>query len=432
MFAWAESNNTTTVTMSAVDLIKKAGDLVYAGDYDRAQEILVKMPQTNNLSVEIERWYLLAQMEQKKGNIDEAIRIYRKILDDQPDLAKIRYELAICYMMKHQWYRADYHLRLAMAGKDIPDEIRQRMMYLRYIARQNKRWNAWFNFGAAPDNNVNQASGGEETIINEWGEFSRVLPEPERAFGYNFILGGNYEFVLSDKWRWKNEANIYTNIYNKHKFDDLYLAAATGPRYIWERGDVWLAGVATRRWYGWDKYNWSVGGKIDSHYDWSRKLSSGLTLRVMDNKYDEYGEYMNGQTYSVSPHVSYSFDASKYFILFGGVDRDTAREDAYANWRYSIGLGFGVELPLGFRLYLEPSFSWMNYDGPRWAVKNHSFAKITERDFMQRYAASISNHKFDIWGFVPTITVSYTKRDSNIAAREYEKWSAEFTMRQRF
>ncbi len=432
MISWAESNKSKTVTMTAVDAVKLAGDMVYDGDYDRAQDILVKMPQTNSLPVEIERWYLLAQIEQKKGNIDEAIRIYRKILDDQPDLAKIRYELAICYMLKHQWYRADYHLRLAMAGKDIPDEVKQRMMYLRYVARQNKRWNLWFNFGAAPDNNVNQASGGEEYIQNEWGEFYRVLPKPEKAIGYNFLLGGNYEFKLSENWRWKNEGNIYTNVYNKHKFDDLYLSGATGPRYIWEKGDVWLAGIIGRRWYGWDRYNWSYGGKIDTHYDWSRKISSGLSLRFMNNIYDEYGEYMNGQTYSVMPHVSYSFDASKYIILFGGVDRDTAKSDMYANWRYNIGTGFGAEIPWGFGVYFEPSFSWTNYDGPRWAVKDYHFAQIKEHDFMQRYAVSLSNNKIDIWGFVPTVTVSYTRRDSNIHEREYEKWTTEFTMRQRF
>lgn len=432
MVSWAESHETKTVTMSALDAVKMAGDFVYTGDYDKAQDLLVKMPQTNSLPVEIERWYLLAQIEQKKGNIDEAIKIYRKILDDQPDLAKVRYELAVCYMIKHQWYRADYHLRLAMTGQDIPEDVRQRMMYLRYVARQNKRWNAWFNFGAAPDNNVNLAAGGEEYIINEWGEFKRVLPKPEKAVGYNFLLGGNYEFHLSQHWRWKNEGNIYTNIYNKHKFDDLYLSASSGPRYIWEKGDVWLAAIAGRRWYGWDRYNWSYGAKLDTRYDWTRKISSGLSLRVMNNIYDEYGEYMNGQTYSVSPYVSYFYDASKYIVLFTGVDRDTAKDDIYANWRYNAGIGFGAEIPWGFGIYLEPSFSWVNYDGTRWAVKDYAFSQVTERDFTQRYAVSLSNNKIDVWGFVPTLTVSYTKRDSNIHAREYEKWTVEFTMRQRF
>ena len=420
------------ITMSALDAVKLAGDFVYAGDYDRAQQILVMMPQTKNLPVEIERWYLLAQIEQRKGNFDEAIKIYRKILDDQPDLVKIRYELALCYMAKHQWYRADYHLRLAMAGTDIPPDVRKAMMYYRWVARQNKRWNAWFNFGAAPDNNVNMASGGEETIINNWGEFTRVLPEPERAFGYNFVLGGNYEFRLGENWRWKNEANIYSNIYNKHKFDDLYLSASTGPRYIWQNGDVWLAAVGARRWYGWDRYNWSAGGRMDTHLDLTRRLGVGLSLRTMNNRYDEYGEYMDGMSYMVLPQVTYSFDASKYMILFGGVERTTAKDDIYANWRYSVGLGIGAEIPWGFTVYLEPSFSWMNYDGARWAVHNYHFEQITERDFTQRYAVSVSNNKFDFWGFVPTITVSYTRRDSNIHSREYDKWSAEFTMRQRF
>ena len=215
-FTWAESNtekkseNSNEITLSAVDAVKIAGNMVYSGDYERALQILTMMPQTNNLNVEIERWYLLAQIEQRRGNFDEAIEIYKKILDDQPDLAKVRYELALCYMAKKQWYRADYHLRLAMAGDNIPDIIKQQMMYYRYIARQNKRWNIWFNFGAAPDNNVNQASGGRECVNGFMGWFYGCTdyPKPEKAIGYNFLLGGNYEFVLSDHWRLKNESNI--------------------------------------------------------------------------------------------------------------------------------------------------------------------------------------------------------------------------------
>lgn len=441
MFAWAEFENSDNqesvlqVTMSAVDAVKIAGNMVYEGKYDNAMQILTKMPQTNNLPVEIERWYLIAQIEQRRGNIDEAIKIYRKILDDQPDLVKIRYELALCYMVKEQWYRADYNLRLAMAGEDIPDAIKQRMMYYRYIARQNKNWNVWFNFGVAPDNNVNQATGGHEYIASEYAEsgyFQTDLPEPERAVGNNFLLGGDYEFKLSDNWRWKNEGMLYTNIYNKHKYDDLYLSASTGPRYVWEKGDIWLAGVVARRWYGWDRYNWAYGGKLDTNYDWTRKLSTGVSLRVMDNNYDEYGMYMNGQTYSVLPRITYSLDSTKYLILRGNVERETTKADAYTNWKYSCSFGFGAEMPYGFRIYMEPYFSWVNYDGKRWVVKDAVVQPVRERDFLQRYSVSISNNKFDVWGFVPTITVGYTEKDSNIHSREYKKWTTEFTFQQRF
>ena len=428
-----KSKASKEITMSALDAVKMAGALVDRGDFERAQDILTKMPLTKNLPVEIERWYLLAQIEQRKGNIDEAIKIYRRILDDQPDLVKIRYELAICYMMKHQWYRADYHLRLAMAGQDIPPEVKQRMMYLRYVARQNKNWNVWFNVGAAPDTNVNQATGGKECIVNEWGEFCRYLPEPERVIGTNLSLGGNYEFKLSEHhWRWKSDAMIYSNVYNRHKYDDLYLSASTGPRYIWEKGDVWLAGIVNRRWYGWDRYSWAYGAKLDTNYDFTRRLSGGISLRTLENKYDEYGQYMNGQIYSANPHIAYSFGASRYAILRGGVDRETAKMDAYANWRYSTSIGFGSELMYGFHVYLEPYFSWTRYDGAKWVVKNNSYLPVKERDFIQRYSMSVSNNKLEVWGFVPTLTFSYTKKDSNIHSREYDKWTTEFTFQQRF
>ena len=120
----------------------------------------------------------------------------------------------------------------------------------------------------------------------------------------------------------------------------------------------------------------------------------------------------------------------------GGVDRDTAEIDSYANWRYNTGVGFGAVLPWGFHVYLEPSFSWTNYDAPRWTVVSENnvlqWKQVTENDFLQRYSLSLSNNKFDIWGFVPTITVSYTHRDSNIKNRCYDKTTVEFSFQQRF
>ena len=448
MFAWAESGKPATnetiihknksgkvtdVLMTSLDAVKLAGKLIEQGDYEHATQILTKMPQTDNLPVEIERWYLIAQIAQKQGDIDTAIKIYRKLLDEQPDLAKVRYELAQCYMLQHKWYRADYHLRLAMTGNDIPDFVKQAMMYDRYIVRQNKNWNVWFNFGVAPDNNINQVAGGEECVLYMGTMYCRQLPHPISAVGYDFVLGGSYEFKLDQNWRWKSDANIYSTIYNLHDYDDLYFGASTGPRYVWANGDVWAAGTFSRRLYGWDGYNVSYGGKIDANYDISRKLSMGLLASVTDNIYDTKNmEYLDGQTYSLNPRVIYSFDASKYAILRVGISRENGMEPMSQDWRYNFGLGIGAELPWGFHIYAEPSIGWVNYDGPRWAIKNNVMTRITEHDMMQRYIVSLSNNKVDIWGFMPTLTFSYTRRDSNIPNRGYDKTALEFSMQQRF
>mgnify|MGYP003533689318 FL=1 len=62
---WAESaiqkqSATKEITMTTQDAMKLAGDLVERGDLENANKILTKMPQTHNLALEIERWFLLA------------------------------------------------------------------------------------------------------------------------------------------------------------------------------------------------------------------------------------------------------------------------------------------------------------------------------------------------------------------------------------
>lgn len=420
------------VTMTPIQAVQLAGQLVDSGKLDLAQQILTQMPHVNNVPLEIERWFLLAQIASRQGDIDTAIKIYRKILDDQPNLARVRFELAVCYMHQKKWRRADYHLRLAMAGADLPDNAKQMMNYYRYVIRQNKNWNVWFNFGAAPDNNVNNSVGGSECVMTMFGLMCRELAQPESAIGSNLSLGGNYEFKLSDNWRWKSDANIYTNIYDKHDYDDLYLSLSTGPRYVWKNGDVWLAGIGARRWYGWDAYNWSAGVKLDTNYDFTRKLSGGLYLRFMENTYDEYGDILDGQTYAANVRLTYSFNASVYAVLRTGITREVAKNSIYSYWLPNLGFGVGAELPWGFHVYAEPSVYWSMYDDPKWVVKDNQFKQITEHDFTHRYSVSLSNNKLDIWGFVPTITVSYTKRESNIWQREYDKTALEFSMQQRF
>lgn len=161
-------------------------------------------------------------------------------------------------------------------------------------------------------------------------------------------------------------------------------------------------------------------------------MSGGLYLRVAENTYDEYGDILDGQTYAANARLTYSFNASVYTVLRTGIVREVAKNPIYSYWSPSLGLGIGAELPWGFHVYAEPSVYWSLYDDPKWVVKDNHFAQITERDFTHRYSVSLSNNKLDIWGFVPTITVSYTKRESNIWQREYDKTALEFSMQQRF
>ena len=389
IISWAETE-IKEISMTPSQVMQLAGALVDKGDFEHATQLLTKTPQTGVLPLEIERWFLLGQIAQKQGDYDQAIEIYRKLLDSFPDLSRVRFELAVCYMHSEKWQRADYHLRLAMADDELPTSVKNLMM--------------WCN----------------------------ELVEPVSAVGLNLTLGGSYEFKLSDQWRWKSDANIYTNVYDKHDYDDLYISASTGPRFVWEKGDVWLAGIAARRWYGWNEYNWSAGVRLDTNYDFTNKLSGGFYLRFMNNTYDEYGNYLDGQTYSANSKLFYSLNSNVYVSFSAGLQREETVNPIYSYWQPVSSIGFGAELPWGFHVYFEPAVYWTLYDDERFAVKDNEYVKIVEKDFTHMYSLALSNNKFDLWGFVPTLMFNYTKRDSNIWQREFDKFSVSFSMQQRF
>ena len=114
------------------------------------------------------------------------------------------------------------------------------------------------------------------------------------------------------------------------------------------------------------------------------------------------------------------------------MQREDTVNPSYSYWQPVASIGLGAELPWGFHVYVEPALYWTIYDDVKWTVKDNQYIKMTEKDFTHMYSLSISNNKFDIWGFVPTLTFNYTRRDSNIWQREFDKFSVFFSMQQRF
>ncbi len=414
------------------DALKTAGDLIKKGDIERANQILSDMPQSKDESVEIERLFLLGKIAQERNDYDTAIEIFSKILNIQPNLAKARYELAVCYIHDEQWTRADYHLRLAMADDNLSDDMKQKLDYYRYFIRQNKNWDVRFRIGTTPDSNVNNGNGGQECIIDGVRRFCRDAKDLEVIKGTNFSTGGDYEFKLSDHWRWKTDAFLYTDMYEKSGYDDLYLSASTGPRYIWSRGDVWLAGILGQRFYDGKNYNHGYGSKIDANYDFTRKLYGGITVWMMDNRYKHFGEFLNGQAYATDMRLTYSFDTRMFLTLKYGLTREDTKDPAYSYWEPNISLGFGIELPLGYYIYAEPAFYWFYYDDVQWIAQDGVYSQLKEQDFMQKYSLSFSNNRLEFYGFTPTLILSYTKKDSNIWHNGNRKYSFEITLRRRF
>ncbi len=418
MVSVAGANTKNNTVVSAYDTVE--------------QNVLGKMPLPKDLSDKIKGLYASALTAFKKGNIKEAIHLYRKVLDERPDFVRARFELALCYIADKRWDRADYYLRMAMAADNLPEDVKQEMESYRYLVRQNKNWDFWFDYGGAPDTRASIADGNNGCMGDGINGICEQLTELKGGSGTYFAAGADYEFKLSDDWRWKSDAEFQTNLYEWNRYNDLYLAGSTGPRYVWDKGDIWVAGIVGRGWYGREKYVWSYGAKLDTNYDWTRKLSSGLILLFANNVYDEYDYLMGGQTYTAVPHFTYYIDSTKYIALLGELGRETAKVDSFANYNYGAGLGFGMEMPYGFIVYLESYFFRADYDGEIDVIKNGVTKRIKERDVSQKYTLSLSNTKIEFLGLIPVLKLNYTNNKSNIPMYENDKWSLGIGIKRKF
>ena len=88
-----ENNHKTIISMSHEQVLNFAKDLIAQGKFEDARKALLVKPY-NIRELEIERLYLLALVATKEQKYDEAIEIYRFILDYEPNVANIRFRLA--------------------------------------------------------------------------------------------------------------------------------------------------------------------------------------------------------------------------------------------------------------------------------------------------------------------------------------------------
>lgn len=427
----SDDHKTTVVTMTHEQTLTFAQELIEKNKLEDAKKVLLLKP-FQQKELEIERLYLLAQIATKENKIDEAIDIYYFILEHQPNISNIRFRLAELYLIRKDWIRADYHYRLALADKELPIVIQNRIKQALYYIRQNKNYNFWFNFGIAPDNNVNNTTSGEQCVMTMFGPMCNTLDEPEKDVGLNITVGGNYEFKLSDNWRFRNEALIYSLKYQDKKYDDIYLSYVLGLKYVYKKGDVFFGPTFSKRFLGHKAYNYTTGFMVDTGYDLTKQLNARLYLAYTPTHYDDYGDILDGDVKTARLRMFYALDSSKYLIFKTGYEYEKTKDKTYTNDRVNLALGFGADMPWGFHIYAEPSVLFTNYKGKRWTVKDYEFKEVKEWDITQRYSVSLSNRKVSLWGLMPVLTYSYTDKKSNIWQREYQKSLIELSIQKRF
>ncbi len=410
-----------TIELKHEDFLPLAKVLISKKKYDEAEKILTIEPY-NVLELELERLNLLAEVYKGKGQLDKAEETYRFILDFQPNLTPIRLKLAEIAFMKGNFVSADYHFKLVLTDKDVPDTVRQNINMVRYLIRKNKNWNVWVDFGIAPDTNFNNTSYNK--CITILGLELCNKSEEELVIGFNTAAGLNYELKFGNNWQIRNEFIIQKNTYNKPEYNDLYLAYNVGPKFVHKRGETFLSLTTNKQYFDGKPYSYSIGGRLSNTFDITDKLSNSVSIAYSPIYFSESPE-QDKKIYSANYAFSYSLNASQYLMLKNRYNWNKPNNPKYiGNNSKSFSIGFGTSLFWGFSAYMEPSITFTDYS-------KAFFSKGKRKDITYKYDLSLSNNKISFWGFTPNIGIGYIYNTSNSSIKEYKKPTFEFSINQR-
>ena len=387
------------------------------GDYETAEAVYRALTQDPNPELRTEARFRLGKMfTDNLGRHRDAAVLFREILDEKPDAAAVRLELARMQALLGNLGEARRELRAAQAS-GLPPEVEQMVRFYANALTAQKRTGGSIEVAIAPSTNINSATSSDTlgTII---GDF--ILDEDAQAkSGVGLSLKGQayHRLPLSMKTDLLLRASTSADLYRDMDFSDLAASVQAGPQWRWGSDRFSLAGTATWRWYGLDPYSFSYGATGN----WQHPLSQRTQMRidgsvlVEDNKRNNA---QDGERYVLAAGVDHAFTPR-----FGGGVQVNGSRFAAADPGYATASG-------GLRAYLFREI------GQTTAVLNLGYDHLEadkrlflypERRKDDHYSVAVSGtfRQLRIGTLAPIARVRYDRNVSTVEIYDYDRWGFE-------
>jgi outer membrane protein len=355
---------------------------------------------------DIEARFLKGMLAEARKDNRRAIRIFRSILIDQPKATRVRLELARAFYLVNDYGNALRQFQFALAS-DPPEEVATNIRH--YIGAIRRAKSISYNVGIsiAPDSNLNTGSSAREVSL--FGLPFDLSEEARQRSGVGVSLeaGGEWAPSIGRSTRFRMGIDARRRDYSGAKFDDMTVAAYAGPRVLAGKWDMSLLGTAYQRWYGAKPYNRAFGLRAEASYYATGRLaiSAATSAQVVRH---HLARERDGLLTSVNAGAYYALTSSSAATLKTGVSRNAARVDPYSSWSAFAAAGYFRELPMGFSVYVEPSYSVAHYDAPLAA-----FGKIRS-DSTSSLLLTVLNRHLVLSRFTPRVSFTWTHQGSSI------------------
>ena len=372
--------------------------------------------------------------EARQELYDKAIDAFRLILVNRPDLLRVRLELARTFFLKGQDGLARRHFEAVLAAGP-PAPVVANVRGFLAAMRARKRWTGYFGGAIAPDSNLNAASESEVIYIDT--VFGRLPFQREGDFGARSGLGlsvwggGEYQQPLSQRLRLRVGSDMAQREYSGGDFDQLFLAAHAGPRWLaGPTTEISLLATAQRHWLGGLPYIDESGVRLEiDRVLTSRLLARGTAawrqrdcLINCDWRDGPVNDFTLALAWTAAPVLRVHFTV--------GYVREQAALTHWSNLSRYVRVGTSLALPLGFTLGTSAQMNRVYYEGDG---RGHlTLRGRPRRDRIRSFSLSVLNRAVTLFGFSPQLALIHEARVTNAQAQDYDRNRAELRFIRQF
>ena len=364
--------------------------------------------------------------------LDQAIAAFRRMLVADPNLVRVRLELARAFFFKGEDSLARRHFEAVLAG-GVPEPVAANIHAFLAEIRVRRRWSINAGFALAPDSNIGAGSEERTIFIPVFGQslpFERDAEElTSSGIGVSVWGGAEYQVPIGERLRLRAGGDAARREYEGSQFDQLYLATHLGPRWLIDQNtEGSLMASARQRWIGTVPDNRELGARLEV----GRRLTPRVTVFANASWHDRryrMRDHLNGPVMDAALRGSWVVTPTVRANLSVGYAQERPERERERNDSRWLGAGVTVALPLGFTVGGGGEMRWTDFDD-EWFP--HTPPGENRADRTRSVRLSVHNRAFTLMGFSPAIVAVHEERETNAQLYDYKRTRGELRFVRQF
>ena len=370
--------------------------------------------------------------EEREILLNEAIAAFHAMLVETPGLVRVRLELARAFYLKGEDALARRHFEAVLAG-GVPEEVAANVNLFLEEIRSRGRWSFNVGFALAPDSNIGAGSEERTIFIPVFGQplpFERDAEElTSSGVGVSVWGGAEYQVPLAERWRLRAGGQASRREYEGSEFDQLYLAAHLGPRWLVDGNtDGSLLASARQRWIGTVPDNREFGARLEAGRRITPRVTVFANASLHDRRYRTQS-HLDGPVMDASLIGSWVVTPTVRAQLSAGYGHERTKRERERNSNRWVGADVSVILPLGFTVGGGGEVRWTDFED-EWFP--HTPTGEDRADRTRSLRLSVHNRAFTLYGFSPELVAVNEERETNAQLYDYKRTRGELRFVRQF